>query len=73
MTLTDDLRDWSDQTRQRISTITLEPRLEHIGRVLKVGDGVAIVEGLQDVRVDELLVFEDSVRGLEHVPPELTR
>jgi F-type H+-transporting ATPase subunit alpha len=64
MTLTDDLRDWSDQTRQRISTITLEPRLEHIGRVLKVGDGVAIVEGVQDVRVDELLVFEDSVRGL---------
>ena len=64
VTLADDLKDWLDQSRQRISTLALEPRLEHIGRVVKVGDGVALVEGLQEARSDELLVFEGGVRGL---------
>jgi F-type H+-transporting ATPase subunit alpha len=63
-TLTDDLKDWVDQSRQRISTLTLEPRLEHVGQVVKVGDGVAIVQGLQGARSDELLMFEGGVRGL---------
>jgi F-type H+-transporting ATPase subunit alpha len=63
-TLTDDLRDWLDQSRQRIRTMKIEPRLEHVGRVVKVGDGVAAVAGLQETRLDELLLFEGGVRGL---------
>ncbi len=39
-------------------------RLEHVGRVMQVGDGVAIVEGLPETRLDELLIFEGGVRGL---------
>jgi F-type H+-transporting ATPase subunit alpha len=63
-TLTDELNDWIDRTRQRIRTMRFEPRLEHVGRVFKVGDGVAAVAGLQETRLDELLVFEGGVRGL---------
>ena len=42
----------------------LEPRLEQVGRVTQVGDGVATVTGLPNTRLDELLVFEGGVRGL---------
>ena len=44
--------------------LALEPRLDQIGRVAQVGDGVATVTGLPDTRLDELLVFEGGVRGL---------
>ncbi len=63
-TLTDDLREWLDRSRQRIGALALEPRLEHVGRVMQVGDGVAIVQGLPDTQLDELLIFEGGVRGL---------
>ena len=63
-TLTDDLHDWLDQSRRRLKTLSLEPRLEQIGRVVQVGDGVATVQGLPGTRLDELLVFEGGVRGL---------
>ncbi len=63
-TLADELNGWVDRTRQSIRTMRFEPRLEHVGRVLKLGDGVAAVAGLQETRLDELLVFEGGVRGL---------
>jgi F-type H+-transporting ATPase subunit alpha len=63
-TLTDDLREWLDRSRQRIGALALTPRLEHVGRVMQVGDGVAIVQGLPDTQLDELLIFEGGVRGL---------
>ncbi len=63
-TLTDDLHEWLDQSRQRLGALSLEPRLDHIGRVDHIGDGVATVRGLPETRLDELLVFEGGVRGL---------
>jgi F-type H+/Na+-transporting ATPase subunit alpha len=63
-TLTDDLRAWADQSAERLGAASLEPELEHIGRVEQVGDGVATVRGLPETRLDELLVFEGGVRGL---------
>ena len=63
-TLADDLRAWLSESRERIAKAALEPRLERIGRVAHVGDGVASVTGLPDTRLDELLVFEAGVRGL---------
>ena len=56
-------RPGSTASRQRIGTLALEPRLEHVGHVLQIGDGVATV-GLAETRLDELLVFEGGVRGL---------
>ena len=63
-TLADDLRNWLDRSRARIGSLTIEPKLEHVGRVVRVGDGVATVSGLPEVRLDELLVFHGGVRGL---------
>ncbi|GLI95836.1 F0F1 ATP synthase subunit alpha [Methylocystis echinoides] len=62
--LSADLRDWAKISRAKIQQIELEPRLEQIGRVEKVGDGVATVSGLPHTRLDELLIFEGGVRGL---------
>jgi F-type H+-transporting ATPase subunit alpha len=63
-TLSEDLHDWLDQSRRRIGTLTLAPRLEQIGRVVHVGDGVATVTGLPETRLDELLLFESGLQGL---------
>lgn len=63
-TFTEELHDWLDSSRRRIGTMSLEPRLEQIGHVAQVGDGVATVTGLPATRLDELLVFEGGLRGL---------
>ena len=63
-TLADDLQAWLGQSRQRIGNLALEPRLEQVGHVAQVGDGVATVTGLPETRLDELLVFDGGVRGL---------
>jgi len=62
--LTEDLRAWAALSRGRLATLSLEPRLEQIGRVAQIGDGVALIRGLPAVRLDELLVFEGGVHGL---------
>ncbi len=63
-TLADDLQLWLGQSRRRIEQLPLDPRLEQIGRVAQIGDGVATVTGLPETRLDELLVFEGGLRGL---------
>lgn len=63
-TLADELKDWRKQAGERIAGASLEPLLESIGRVMHVGDGIATVSGLPDVRLDELLLFEGGARGM---------
>jgi F-type H+/Na+-transporting ATPase subunit alpha len=63
-TLADELRSWAERNRERIAGFPLRPSLEHVGRVIEAGDGVATVSGLPDARLDELLVFDDGVHGL---------
>ena len=63
-TLADDLRAWRDRSQRRIAATALEPRIEPVGRVLEIGDGVATVSGLRETQLDELLVFENGVRGI---------
>ena len=62
--LIDEFYDWLDQSRRRVRALSLQPRLEQIGRVVQVGDGVSTVQGLPETRLDELLVFEHGARGL---------
>src|SRR3546814_9035775 len=63
-TLTDDLRLWAGRSRAQIDALTVAPSLEQIGRVEQIGDGVAIVSGLPETRLDEILAFEGGLRGL---------
>ncbi|MCZ4331149.1 F0F1 ATP synthase subunit alpha [Castellaniella denitrificans] len=62
--LVEELKGWTQESRRKLSALPLVPHLEHIGRVLQVGDGIAMVSGLPQARLDELLVFEGGVRGL---------
>jgi len=63
-TLVEELQDWLKCSRRRLGALEVKPRVEPIGRVVQVGDGVAAVHGLPQTRLDELLVFAGEVRGL---------
>jgi len=41
-----------------------QPEIRSVGTVLHIGDGIAIVSGLRDVVVDELLEFPGGLMGL---------
>jgi F-type H+-transporting ATPase subunit alpha len=45
---------------ETLSDFKVEPRLDLIGRVERLGDDVASVRGLPDARLGELLMFESS-------------
>ncbi|MGF1641844.1 MAG: F0F1 ATP synthase subunit alpha [Rhodospirillales bacterium] len=62
--LHDDLARWLEGARARSTAVKPAPRLEQIGRVERVGDGVAVVSGLADARQDELLRLGDDLHGL---------
>ena len=46
-----------------MSAAALAPRADEVGRVEAVADGIAIVSGLRDVRLDELVRFEHGQTG----------
>jgi F-type H+/Na+-transporting ATPase subunit alpha len=54
---------WLDAARQKLDSAALGPKAEEIGRVEEVGDGIAIVSGLPDARLAELLKFEKGQFG----------
>jgi F-type H+-transporting ATPase subunit alpha len=54
---------WLKDARQRVSAARLAPVADEIGRVETVADGIAIVSGLRDVRLDELVRFEHGQVG----------
>jgi F-type H+-transporting ATPase subunit alpha len=62
--LIEEFRNWANTSRQQILALPMAPQLERVGRVLRAGDGVAVVAGLPDTRLDELLLFEGGVHGL---------
>ncbi len=50
--------------REQLSNFNAHADLEEIGTVLQVGDGIARVYGLGNVRYGELVEFEDGVRAI---------
>src|SRR6266436_5738935 len=46
-----------------LGELRVEPRLDTIGRVERIGDDVASVRGLPEARLGELLLFERSDAG----------
>src|SRR4030042_2328065 len=41
-----------------------QPRIRGVGTVLHIGDGIAVVSGVRDAMVDELLEFPGGLMGL---------
>nr|YP_003002266.1 ATP synthase CF1 alpha chain [Aureoumbra lagunensis]ACS36978.1 ATP synthase CF1 alpha chain [Aureoumbra lagunensis] len=54
----------SNIIRQQIETYDQEIKVDSIGTVLQVGDGIARVYGLDQVMAGELLEFEDGTIGI---------
>ncbi len=54
---------WLATARTRLAATRLGAEAASVGRVEEVGDGIALVSGLPDVRLDELLRFGDHTMG----------
>ncbi len=50
--------------RQQLSNFNASADLEEVGTVLQVGDGIARVYGLTNVRSGELVEFENGVQAI---------
>jgi F-type H+/Na+-transporting ATPase subunit alpha len=56
--------------RQQLSNFNASADLEEVGTVLQVGDGIARVYGLGNVRAGELVEFENGVKAIALNPEE---
>jgi F-type H+/Na+-transporting ATPase subunit alpha len=54
---------WLARSRKTVAQINLVPQAESVGRVERVGDGIALVSGLPDVCLNELLRFDGGRMG----------
>ncbi len=54
---------WLQDATERVRTASLAPAAEEVGRVETVADGIAMVSGLRNVRLDELVRFERGQVG----------
>ena len=54
----------SDILKQELDNVNAKTQFEEVGTVLEVGDGVAHVYGLDNVRSNELVEFENGVKGV---------
>ena len=50
--------------RQQLSSFKTETQLEEVGTVLQVGDGIARIYGLNQVRAGELVEFENGIKAV---------
>jgi F-type H+-transporting ATPase subunit alpha len=58
---------WLDAARTKLDAASLGPKTEQVGRVEEVGDGIALISGLPDARLDELLRFSGGQFGFAQV------
>jgi F-type H+-transporting ATPase subunit alpha len=61
---TDISKDLTKQLKSQIEQFKPEVAVSNIGEVLEVGDGIARVGGLQNVRAQELVEFENGTVGI---------
>ena len=55
---------WLERSRATLARANLAPQAQTVGRVEHVADGIALISGLPDVRLNELLRFEGGRLGL---------
>ena len=54
----------SEILKKELSSVSAKVSFEEVGTVLSVGDGVAHVYGLENVKANELVEFENGVTGI---------
>ncbi|MBV8357097.1 MAG: F0F1 ATP synthase subunit alpha, partial [Deltaproteobacteria bacterium] len=57
-TLTDNVRQRLSEAARRVRSFAFQPELDMVGRVENIGDDVALVSGLPQAQLNELLLFE---------------
>ena len=62
--LADEVKARLEELRQQVSTVESKPVMAELGRVERVGDGVAVLSGLDGCRLDEILEFPGDLRGM---------
>ncbi len=62
--MSDYLKQFTEDLRQRINTFETEYSVQNIGNVLEAGDGIAQVNGLAGVKSQELVEFANGVMGI---------
>lgn len=50
--------------KEQLKGVSTDVQLEEIGSVLQVGDGIARIHGLSNVRANEMIEFESGVKGI---------
>lgn len=58
--------DTYDRLEDRVRESGRDLQVMEVGRVIRVGEGIAIVEGLPGVGSEELVYFPDNIRGLAY-------
>jgi F-type H+-transporting ATPase subunit alpha len=62
-----DMPHWVVTAHEALQNTALGPHTEHRGQVEEIGDGVAMISGLRNVRLDEVLRFEGGQVGFARV------
>jgi F-type H+-transporting ATPase subunit alpha len=62
--LAESVSSWLGELRAALGEGKLPGRMEHVGRIVRVADGVTTVSGLPEARFNELLRFPGDVYGL---------
>jgi len=62
--LTDIIADFAGSTEHAREELERVPRVQQIGKVVSVGDGVAHVEGLRNVAADEIIELPGRLLGI---------
>ncbi|WP_454872027.1 F0F1 ATP synthase subunit alpha [Paraburkholderia xenovorans] len=57
---------WLAAQRKALARTAAAPYADTLGRVERIGDGIAFVSGLADAALDELLRFESGASGFVH-------
>jgi F-type H+-transporting ATPase subunit alpha len=59
-------QQWLARARAKLDGARLGPQSDEIGRVEEIGDGVARISGLPNLRLDELVRFDKGAFGYTH-------
>ncbi len=62
--MTDNLNQYTLDLAKKIDRFEAEYSVKNIGTVVEAGDGIARVTGLTDVRSQELVEFENGIKGI---------
>lgn len=54
----------SEVLKKQLEGISTDSQLEEVGTVLQVGDGIARIYGLSKVKANEMIEFENGVKGI---------